>query len=86
MRLSTTPSRIGADHGAGQAAQAAEHADREHAPDVFASDRGLDRLDDDQERTGQRRRGDRDAERDALDADRVGGHQRAARAGPAPPR
>ena len=76
--LSTTPSSIGADQGAGQASQAAEHADREHAADVLAPDRGLDRLDDDQQRAGERRGGDRDAERDALDADRIGRHQRSA--------
>src|SRR5436305_238411 len=64
----------GADHRAGEAAQAAEHADRENATDIFASDRRLDRLDDDEERAGDRRGGDGDAERDALDAGGGGGH------------
>ena len=59
----------------GQAAESAEHADREHAADIFAADRGLDRLDDDQQRAGDRRGRDRDRERDALDLDRIGGHQ-----------
>src|SRR5690349_20483345 len=38
------------DYHAGEAAQAAEHADREHPADIFAADRRLDRLDDDQRR------------------------------------
>src|SRR5690348_12702342 len=33
---------------AGEAAQPAQHDDGEDAADIFASDRGLDRLDDDQ--------------------------------------
>src|SRR3954453_19899193 len=36
-----------AHHGAGKVAEPAEHADREHAPEVFAPDRRLNRLDDD---------------------------------------
>src|SRR5262249_56272047 len=32
----------GADHPAGKAAEAAKHADREHAADIIASDRRLD--------------------------------------------
>jgi hypothetical protein len=67
------PSR--GDHRARQATHAAEHADGEHAADVLAPDRRFDRLDDDEEGSGERGRGDRDAEGDALDADRVGGEQ-----------
>src|SRR4051812_42887495 len=35
------------DHHAGEAAEPAQHADGEHAADIFAADRRLDRLDDD---------------------------------------
>ena len=52
MKLSRMPSSIARDQRAGQAAEAAEHADREHAADIFAPDRRLDRLDDDQQRAG----------------------------------
>src|SRR5919205_14561 len=48
-----------------EAPEAPEDADGEDAPDVVAPDRGLHRLDDDQERPGDRGRGDRDAEGDA---------------------
>jgi hypothetical protein len=65
----------GGDHGSRQAAHAAEHADREYAADIFAADRRLDRLDDDEKRAGERGGRDRDAEGDALDADRVDRHQ-----------
>src|SRR5260370_38262383 len=40
------------DHRPGKAAEPAEHANGEDAADIFASDRGLDRLDDDQQRAG----------------------------------
>src|SRR3954449_6639552 len=35
------------DHHAGEAAEPAQHADGEDAADIFATDRRLDRLDDD---------------------------------------
>src|ERR1043166_5254381 len=70
------PEQHRAKHRARQAAQSAEHADREYAADVFAPDGGLDRLDDDEERAGKRSGRDRDAERGTLDADRVRRHQR----------
>ncbi len=47
--LSTIPSSKRGDDGSGQAAHAAENADGEHAADIFAPDRRLDRLDDDQQ-------------------------------------
>ena len=59
------------DQGAGQAAHAAEHADGEHAADILAPHRRLDRLDDDEASARQRRSADGNAEGDALDADRV---------------
>src|SRR5689334_8627899 len=58
--------RDGRDHHTGEAAEAAQHADREDAADIFAADRGLDRLDNDQDGAAQRRGGDRNAEGDAL--------------------
>src|SRR5262249_4786065 len=42
------------DQRAGQAAETAKHADREHAADIVGGDRGLDRLDHDQQRAGDR--------------------------------
>src|SRR5467141_4378745 len=51
----------------GKARHPAEHADREDPPDIVAADRGLDRLDDDQESAGDRGCRDRDAEGDAFD-------------------
>src|SRR6185312_6354174 len=59
------------DHHAGEAAEPAQHADREDAADIFAANRRLDRLDDDQSRAAQRRRGEGEAEGDALDLGRV---------------
>ena len=45
--LSMTPSSIAAISVAGKAAEAAEHANGEYPPDIFAADRRLDRLNDD---------------------------------------
>src|SRR6185437_2668381 len=64
----------GGDQRAGHAAHPAEHANGEHATDIFTSDRGLDRLDDDEERARDCRHRNRDAESDALDADRIDRH------------
>src|SRR6476469_1596848 len=61
---------------AGKAAETAKNANGKHASDIFAPDRWLDRLKDNKERTRYRRGRDRDAEGNALDANRVGGHQR----------
>jgi hypothetical protein len=55
--------------------QAAQHANSEDAADVFAADRRLHRLDDDQECAGQRGSRNRDRECDPLDADRIGRHE-----------
>src|ERR1700758_789739 len=52
------------NHHAGEAAEAAQHADREDAADIFAADRRLDRLDDDQRRPTERGRGEGEAEGD----------------------
>ena len=63
------------DHHAGKAAEPAQHADREDAADIFATDRGLDRLDDDHGGAAERGRREREPESDALDLRRIGGHQ-----------
>ena len=46
-----------------------------YAPDIFPSDRRLDRLDDDEECAGDRCRRNGDAERNSFDADRIDGHE-----------
>jgi hypothetical protein len=55
--------------------QAAQHTDGEYAADIFTADRGLDWLDHDQKRPGNRRGGDRDGKGGALDLDRIGRHE-----------
>src|SRR5262249_55818580 len=64
-----------ADHGSGKAAEPAEYADREDPADIFTSNRWLDRLDDDEQRTGDGGRRDGNPQRDALDADPRSAHQ-----------
>jgi hypothetical protein len=61
--------------GAREATQTAEHADGKHPADIFAADRRLHRLNDDQKCAGNRRRRNRDAKGNAFDTDRVSGHQ-----------
>src|SRR5580698_4214754 len=64
--------RDGSDHHAGKAAEPAQHADREDSADIFAADRGLDRLDDDHGGAAERGRREREPESDALDLRRIG--------------
>jgi hypothetical protein len=63
------------DEGARQAAEAAENADRENAADEFAADGRLQRLDDNNEGSGQCGAGARNTESDPLDANRRDRHQ-----------
>ncbi len=61
----------GGDQRAGHATESAKHADGEDAADIFAADRRLDRLDDDEQRAGHRGDCDRETEGDAFDVNRI---------------
>src|SRR5258705_2388502 len=63
------------DQRAGNAAESAEHANGEDASDIFAPDRRLDRLNDDEQRARDRGGRDRNGESDALDPRRRRSHQ-----------
>ena len=69
------PISIAAASMPGKARHATEHADREDPADIVAADRRLDRLDDDQQRSGDRGGRDRDAKGDPFDPARIGRHQ-----------
>ena len=73
--LSTMPRITRGDEHARDAAHAAQHHDGERAPDVHPPERRLDRTDDDEQRPGDRRGGDAQAEGPLLDAHRVRAHE-----------
>ena len=75
VKLSATPRMQRRHQRTADAPHAAEHGDGEDPADVFPPHGGLDRANDNEQRTGEARRGHPQSEGNGFDLDRVRSHE-----------